>query len=141
ASSSAGGRGRPSITGRAAVLALVLAVLMVSYAYPLRTWYEQHTQRQALEDEAAQLRASVAQLETELRLWDDPAYVAARARDRLGFVMPGEWGYVVVPDPDTSAEAPAVGAEGLPPVGDGTWYERLWSSVEAADATPPEDGP
>ena len=34
--------GRGSFTSRAAVLALVLGVLAVSYAYPLRAWYDQH---------------------------------------------------------------------------------------------------
>lgn len=130
---------RPSITGRAALLALVIAVLLVSYAYPLRTWYEQHRERVALEEEMAQLNASVEELEAELRMWDDPAYVQARARERLNFVLPGEQGYVVVPD-ERDETVPPVDDNGLPPVGDGAWYERLWSSVEAADAEPPEDG-
>lgn len=131
---------RPSVTGRAAVLALVLAVLLVSYAYPLRTWFEQHGRHSELEQEAARLEASVEQLEREQRLWNDPAYVEAMARERLNFVMPDEQGYVVVSDPDADKEA-AVDDSGLPPVGAGEWYERLWTSVEMADAPPqPEDG-
>lgn len=117
----------------------MLAVLLVSYAYPVRTWFEQRAQRAALEEESEQLRAEVQRLEAELRLWDDPAYVEAQARDRLGFVMPGEQGYVIVPD-DESEAAPDVGADGLPPAGDGDWYERLWASLEAADAEVTEPG-
>ncbi|TDE02003.1 FtsB family cell division protein [Jiangella asiatica] len=129
--------GRPSVTGRAAVLALVLAVLLVSYAYPLRTWFDQHRERAELEREATELEASVDQLEQELRLWEDPAYVAAAARERLNFVLPGEQSYIVVPDPDE--DAGEVGADGLPPSGDGTWYERLWASLTFADAEPPDN--
>ncbi|WP_084469499.1 FtsB family cell division protein [Jiangella gansuensis] len=133
--------GRPSVTGRAAVLALVLAVLLVSYAYPLRAWFDQHRERSELQSEAAELEASVERLEQELRLWEDPAYVAAAARERLNFVLPGEQSYIVVSD-DT-VDDDAVGADGLPPAGNGTWYERLWASVTFADAAPPdgsEDG-
>lgn len=119
------------------MLALVLAVLLVSYAYPLRTWFEQHRERNQLEQEAAELEASVEQLERELRLWNDPAYVAAVARERLSFVMPGEQGYVVVADPDADDDQ-AVDEDGLPPAGEGDWYERLWASVEAADSRPAE---
>ncbi|WP_166349216.1 FtsB family cell division protein [Phytoactinopolyspora limicola] len=126
------------MTGRAAVLTLVLAILMVSYAYPLRTWYEQHNERSALEQEAAELREMVDQLETELELWDDPAYVAIQARQRLGYVMPGEQGFVVI---HPEAEEDETGPEGLPPVGDGAWHERLWASVLAADEPPEEDLP
>lgn len=124
------------MTGRAAVLALVVAVLLVSYAYPLRTWWDQHSQQQDLEAESEQLRQEKEQLEREVALWDDPAFVAAQARDRLGFVMPGEQGYVVIPVEDDTPE-PTV--DGLPPSGSGEWYERLWSSVEAADEESPTD--
>lgn len=115
------------------MLALVVAMLLVSYAYPLRTWWEQHSEREALEAEAQELTAELQRLERELELWDDPAFVAAQARERLGFVMPGEQGYVVIPAEEEVAEH---SADGLPPAGSGEWYERLWSSVAAADAEP-----
>lgn len=124
------------MTSRLALLALVLVVLLVSYAYPLRTWYDQRAERSALEQESDELRDSVAELEGELELWDDPTYVAAQARDRLGFVMPGEDGYIVVPEPDEETDADADAPPGLPD--DGTWYQRLWGSVAAADAEAPE---
>ncbi|MGH8775211.1 MAG: FtsB family cell division protein, partial [Jiangellaceae bacterium] len=130
-------RPRASLTSRAAVLALVLGILAVSYAYPLRAWYDQHTRRAGLEQEAVELRDSVADLETELRLWDDPAYVRARARERLNFVLPGEVGFVVVEEPDaTGGSEPSPG--GVEVADEGPWYSRLWASVEAADAVPPE---
>jgi cell division protein FtsB len=113
------------------LLALVLGVLALSYAYPLRAWYDQHTRRSALEQEASDLRASVQDLETELRLWDDPAFVQAQARERLNFVLPGEVGYVVVDESGTTE--PVTTAEGIPVTADGPWYSRLWASLEAAD--------
>jgi cell division protein FtsB len=119
------------------VLALVLGVLAVSYAYPLRAWYDQHTRRSALEQESAELRTSIDDLETELRLWDDPIYVRAQARERLGFVLPGEVGYVVVDENETTQ--PVTTTEGIPVTADGPWYSRLWASLEAADVPPADE--
>ena len=131
ASRSARTAGRPSLTSRAAVLAIVVGVLAVSYAYPLRAWYDQHSRRSALEQESAELRASINELETELQLWDDPAFVRAQARERLNFIMPGEVGYVVVDE--AGATQPVTTAEGIPVTAGGPWYSRLWASMEAAD--------
>jgi cell division protein FtsB len=131
-------RSRVSLTSRAAVLALVLAVLAVSYAYPLRAWYDQHTRQSALEREAAELRTSVDDLEAELRLWDDPAYVRAQARERLNFVMPGEVGFIVVDEEGTTL--PETTPEGIPVTAEGPWYSRLWASIGAADAEVPPEG-
>lgn len=103
----------------------------MSYAYPLRAWYDQHTERSALKEEAEQLRESVDDLEAELRRWEDPAYVRAQARERLGYVMPGEVGYTVVHDPPEPE--PEIGADGLPLDVEGPWYSRLWASLEVAD--------
>lgn len=129
-----------SVTSRVALLALVLVVLLVSYAYPLRSWYDQRSERHALEEEKAQLRESVDDLEAQLELWNDPAYVEAQARQRLGFVMPGEQGYVVIPETKKRAAEGEPTVEGLPPAETGEWHERLWSSFKAADETaPPED--
>ncbi len=105
----------------------------------MRTWYEQHSERNALEQEAEELRDQVDELETELELWEDPAYVASQARERLHYVMPGEEGYVVVSEEEEAEEE--TGPEGLPPAGDGEWHERLWSSVQAADEIPEEELP
>ena len=128
-----GGR-RPSLTGRAALLALVLVVLGVSYAYPLRTWIEQRADLAALAAERAELEQRTVDLEAQQQRWEDPAYVRAQARERLHFVLPGETVYVVVP--------PAGGRAGgetpqLPVVSrSGSWYGRLWGTVRAADGAP-----
>lgn len=140
-SASRSGRARYSLTSRAALLALVVVVLLVSYAYPLRSWLDQQSERKSLQAEAEQLRKENARLEAELELWDDPTYIEAQARERLGFVMPGEDGYIVVPDESTAADTGADELpQGVPPASTGAWYERLWGSVKAADAVrPPTD--
>ena len=98
---------RNTLTGRAAILALVLAALIVSYASSLRAWSEQQARLADLRTEASDRSRRVADLEKELDRWRDPAYVEAQARQRFGWVMPGEVGYVVV-DEDDPAPGPRV---------------------------------
>jgi hypothetical protein len=67
----------------------------------LRTLVEQQNQieqlRQAVEDK----KDSVAELETDIARWDDPAYIEAQARDRLVYVFPGDYTYLVIDDGTT----------------------------------------
>ena len=69
------------------------------------------------------------------RRWADDAYVEAQARERFGWVMPGETSYQVIDrdgkplertdeltDPD-SVEEEVTDA----------WWDKVWGSVETAD--------
>ena len=75
-------------------------MLVVSYASSLRAYLEQRQQIAELErsrspqSQASRSTTSSARSER----WDDPAYVEQQARERLGFVMPGEIGYSVLDD-------------------------------------------
>lgn len=122
---------RTSLTGRAAVLAAVLAALVVTLAIPVREWFAQRAEITGLADSVAAAQARVADLEAERARWDDPAYVETQARQRLQFVMPGEVGYVVVDDATRPDEAGPQAGEREPT---DAWYSRLWRSIEAADA-------
>src|SRR5690606_10167358 len=80
--------------------------------------------------------------QAELDRWSDEAYVAARARERLSFVMPGETAYRVI-DPETVTEPPAVEDEGplagpALPAGSALqpWYTTVWESVRIAGEVP-----
>ena len=106
-----GGREPPSgtasrLTGRAAVLVLVLAVLTVSYASSLRAYLQQRSHINDLKTQIAQHEANIDALESEKERWEDPAYVAQQARERLGYVMPGEKTYLVL-DEDGKPLEPA----------------------------------
>lgn len=124
---------RTNLTGRAAVLALVVCALAISLAYPLREWLAQRREISALSEQVHQQQQRVAALQQQEKRWQDPAYVKAQARDRLHFVMPGETSYVVL-DPD---EAPAPSAK-VTPQHDGPdpsrpWFTQLWQSAQSAD--------
>lgn len=121
-----------------AVLVLAAAVVLAPY---LRTLSEQQATLQALEDEVADREARVEELETQLDRWEDPAFVAARARERLYMVMPGETGYVVLDPPATDRDRPepADAAEQAAQAGesDRPWFGTLWESVQLAGADAP----
>jgi cell division protein FtsB len=126
-----------NLTGRAAVVLLVLGALVVSYAQSLRVWFDQHQQITGLQKEIADREQRVGELEDEVSRWDDEAYVRAQARQRLGWVMPGEVGYRVIgadgKPVTTPAGTPSAGAEHT---GDPTWYGKLWGSVQVAGTKP-----
>src|SRR5213083_467172 len=86
---------RSRLTGRAAILVLVVSVLAVSYASSMRAYLQQRDQIGDLKNQIALREASISDLEREKRRWDDPAYVRQQARE-LNFVMPGETAYVVL---------------------------------------------
>jgi cell division protein FtsB len=127
-------RGSRNLTGRAAVVLLVLGALIVSYAQSLRVWFDQHQQISALQQEIRDRDQRVSQLDDEITRWDDDAYVRAQARQRLGWVMPGEVGYRVIGEDGKPAGAPPAPTDPADPEADRkpTWYTKLWSSVEGA---------
>lgn len=123
-------RRRASYTGRAVVLVLVLVALAFMLAVPVRSWVAQRGQISSLEQQVTEAAATVKTLQIQQERWADPAFVAAEARRRLHFVMPGEIGYVALGADGAPVAAPAAN------VVEDTWASKLWSSVRAAD-TPP----
>ncbi len=130
---------RPRLTGRAAILVLVLAVLMVSYASSMRAYFEQRHQMDDLQADITESRANIRALQREKARWDDPAFVRAQARQRFGWVLPGEIAYQVIDedgkplDHDDSLSNPDVTTETEQPL----WWQSAWRSVEVAGN--PED--
>lgn len=116
---------------RAAVLAAVICVLTLTIAGPVRTYFAQRTEMKQLKATEEQLRAQIADLEQQKVKLADPVFVAAQARERLGFVMPGEIPYQV----QLPANAAVPGAPDEEPTTahrDQPWYTALWHTI--ADA-------
>jgi cell division protein FtsB len=138
ASAAATGAPRPRFTGRAVVLVLVLAVLAVSYASSMRAYLTQRAHISDLKSAIAEREASIDALEREKRRWDDPAYVRAQARERFGYLMPGETGFQVLDQDGRPLEGqaeltdPAEAAQVTPT----PWWSDAWDSVELAGHPP-----
>ncbi len=113
------------------MLALVVCMLAISLAYPLREFL---SQRGDIGDYRAKVGAQekrVADLALARERWNDPAYVKAQARERLHFVMPGETVYIVL-EPDEAPVPVADSERATRPVAKQPWFGDLWKSVEVA---------
>ena len=121
---------------RAAVLAAVICVLTLTIAGPVRTYFAQRTEMDQLTASEAALRHQIADLEQKKGKLGDPAYIAAQARERLGFVMPGDTPFQVQLPP-TAAVSPQPGSETAKPASNDPWYTALWHTIADAPHLPP----
>jgi cell division protein FtsB len=119
---------RPRFTSRAAVLVVVVCAIALSLAYPVREYLAQLRQISQLQAQQAQIAAQLRQLQAEHRRLSSPAYVEQQARDRLHMCLPTQTCYVIINGTRSATAKAAAGHVVVTP-----WYERLWSSVRAAD--------
>jgi len=99
---------------------------VVPYRQIIETQREVATARaelKSLESENAELGADVAALQTD-------AEIERLAREKLGYVRPGEKAYVVLDPPGTQDHEPA---EPAPAPLEKTWVENIWEFVTGAD--------
>jgi cell division protein FtsB len=123
-----------------AVLVVVFAVLVVSYASSMRAYLQQRSHINTLQAQIAGSRVDISALEREKRRWKDSAYVEAQARQRFGWVLPGEVSYQVVDahgNPlarEDSLTDPTTVGRTVPDA----WWSQAYGSLEQADhpATP-----
>ena len=136
-------RGSSSLTARAIAFTVVLLILTISYASSLRIYFAQASDIAATKAEIADRQQRIVELEGELAKWQDEEYVKTQARQRLGWVVPGETGYKVVDSEgrplgggaEITGEATAVAEPG------DAWWAKLWGSVAAADQPAPVPTP
>lgn len=121
---------------RAAVLAAVVCVLTLTIAGPVRTYFAQRTEMEQLSASEAALRRQISDLEQTKGKLGDPAYIAAQARERLGFVRPGDIPFQVQLPP-TAGASPQPGSESGKPASSDPWYTALWHTIADAPHLPP----
>jgi cell division protein FtsB len=118
-----------------AILVVVAAVLVVSYASSMRAYLQQRSHINELRSEIQSSKRDIRALEREKRRWQDDAYVETQARERFGWVLPGETSYQVIDrngeplerrneltDPDSVARSTP-----------DPWWGKVYGTVEAAD--------
>ena len=117
---------------------MVLLILTISYASSLRIYFAQAHEIAATKAEIANASSGSP---TGIRggSLGRPDYVRTQARERLGWVVPGETGYKVV---DANGKPLGGGAEITadtpePQKPQDAWWDKLWGSVEAADQPAP----
>jgi len=125
--------GRPKLTSRAAVLAVVLCAIALSLAYPIREYIAERRQIDQLQAQNAAIAAQVQYLKSQQRSLTSPTRVEQEARDNLHMCFPHQTCYEVI-TPAQPHHGSAVQQAATP------WYGRLWESVRKADATPARSG-
>jgi cell division protein FtsB len=118
------------LTGRAALLAVVICAIALSLAYPVREYIAQRQQIDQLLAEQQTMSAQVKALSEERTRLSQDWYVEQEARDELHMCFPQEQCYVVI-----SGQPAKRSAAGPQLVAD-PWYAKLWQSVQRADAQP-----
>jgi cell division protein FtsB len=123
---------RPTkLTGRAALLAVVICAIALSLAYPVREYIAQRQQIDQLlalqQANAAQVQALEQQDSKLTQTW----YIEQQAEDELHMCFPAEQCYEIVSGASAQAAAKAKQQAVTDP-----WYATLWQSVQRADAEP-----
>jgi cell division protein FtsB len=120
------------LTGRAALLAVVICAIALSLAYPVREYIAQRqqidqllAQQQAISEQVKALQGQNVQLS---QTW----YIEQEARDELHMCFPQEQCYEVVSGQQAKASVAKPQAVADP------WYAKLWDSVQKADASNPK---
>jgi cell division protein FtsB len=116
------------LTGRAALLAVVICAIALSLAYPVREYIAQRQQIDQLLAQQQTMSAQVRALQAEDTKLSQTWYVEQEARDQLHMCFPQEQCYEVVSGQPAKASAVTPQAEADP------WYAKLWDSVQKADA-------
>jgi uncharacterized protein len=82
------------------------------------------------------LRAQIADLEGQKVKLADPVFIAAQARERLGFVMPGDIPYQVQLPPGAVVPT-GPGEQPVRAASNDPWYTALWKTIADAPHGPP----
>jgi cell division protein FtsB len=116
------------LTGRAAVLAVVICAIALSLAYPVREYVAQRRQVDYMVAQQQSMLTQVKSLEAEQGKLSSRPYIEQLAQQELDMCFPGTQCYIV------EGGQPQITISRIPRTGPAPWYAKLWQSVEQADA-------
>ena len=118
------------LTSRAAVLAVVICAIALSLAYPVREYVAQRQQIDQLVAQRQTMLTQVKNLQAQQARLSDRSYIEQLARQELDMCFPGTQCYIV------EGGQPLISTAHSPRPGAAPWYDKLWQSVQQADANP-----
>lgn len=123
------------VSTRFVVVLTVAAILSVMLVPSLFQWWQQEHELAQIKAQVAEQQQKNADMQRQLDLWNDPDYISTQARERLGYVRPGETQYTVVdPGPQYQDSALAAAAASTGPAR--PWVQQLAILVGKADQPP-----
>lgn len=123
------------VSTRFVVVLTVAAILSVMLVPSLYQWWQQERELAQIKAQVAEQQQKNADMQRQLDLWNDPDYISTQARERLGYVRPGETQYTVVdPGPQYQDSALSAAAASTGPAR--PWVQQLAILVGKADQPP-----
>lgn len=119
---------------------MVLVLTVVVLAPSLRIFVQQQQQIAQLRADVQAQKNGVKDLKGERARWSDPSYVEAQARERLNYVYPGEYSYLVIDDGKTSTTSDGQPISATVQSTQVDWVRMLLSSVLTAGLTDDKPG-
>ena len=116
------------------LLFLVIGAAFLTQVVPYRQIVDSHRQVAAARAELADLEEENQRLEVDVAALHTDSEIEKLAREKLGYVRPGETAFVVLDPPDSSKERePEPEPDAAEADDDRTWVERLWDFITGAD--------
>ncbi|MEJ3403731.1 septum formation initiator family protein [Rathayibacter sp. YIM 133350] len=120
------------------LIMLALAIFAVIVIAPsVQSWLAQRQQISALQSTVNEQKVTVQKLTDERERWNDATFITTQARERLGYVLPGEVSFLVINDLPglAAAEEPAPVSDTVQSTST-NWMRSLFASTMAAGLAP-----
>ncbi len=114
-----------------ALLFLVVGAAFLTQVVPYRQIIDSHRQVDAARTQLSSLEAENRLLQADVDALQTDAEIERLARDKLGYIKPGETAYVVLDPPADTTLKPA--PQPAPAAPEKTWVDRLWEFVTGGD--------
>jgi len=113
------------------LLILLTGAVFLTQVVPYRQIIDSQRQVASARAELAGYEAENAELAADVEALQTDSEIERLAREKLGYVRPGETAYVVLDPPGASDESES--AEPAPVPADKTWVDKVWDFVTGAD--------
>jgi cell division protein FtsL len=113
------------------LLILLIGVAFLTQVVPYRQILESRQRVASARAELAALQAENQQLQADVAALQTDAEIEKLAREKLGYVRPGEVAYVVLDPP--GADVPTATEVEEVPVEERSWVESIWDFLTGAD--------
>lgn len=113
------------------LLFLLLGAAFLTQVVPYRQIIESQRQVTSAQERLANLEVDNAALQADVNALNTDEEIEKLAREKLGYVQPGETAYIVLDPPGAEDTAPAETPDDVIP--QKTWVDRLWEFVTGED--------
>lgn len=116
------------------LLILLMGAAFITQVVPYNQIVESQRQVAAAKAELSQLESENAELQADVEALHTDSEIERLAREKLGYVRPGETAYVVLDPPGTPDET-QTSEPAHQPV-EKTWVDEIWEFITGADVAP-----